>query len=268
MKKTILTTAAILLFLNIFAQEEKPCLLIGRYNTEKSFMCSPRAWISEGVNDRQEYAIKSKQFMEEHKTSNPGVEFVSEKECVIIFEFNKKSSGFDCKPLVQGIIKAATLEKCEEKFNVLLSKDSKDYATPPKIVFSWCGKGLASSQKQSLTTDHGGVSGKYTIVTKPSGGDFFVAQLTNTTTDKIATVLIRTDTGELIAEELAPGSTLTKSYKIKTLEIDVIYRNLNEPKQSYDIIQWMRDKVHDILEIKDGVFTKTQGRLNAMGTRE
>jgi hypothetical protein len=267
MKNATLTIITLLLCLNIFAQTEKPCLLIGRYNTEKSFMCSPRASVKEGVMNYDEYIIKKKEFLAEHKTDNPSVEFVSANECVIIFQFKKRISGFDCKPTVEGIIKAATLEKCKEQFNALLAKNSTDYATPPKIVFSWCGKGLASPQKQMVTTDFGGATGKFTLVKKPSGDDFFVAQLTNTTTDKIATVLIATDTGELIEEELAPGSTLTKQYKIKKLEIQVLYRKVSEPKPSYDIIKWMRDKEHDILEVKDGVFIKTKGKMGSAGVR-
>ena len=252
MKNTILTTAAILLFLNIFAQEEKPCLLIARYNTETSFMCSPRAWISEGVDDYQEYALKNKQFLEDHKKSNPSVEFVSAKECVIVYEFKANRAGFNCQPMVQGLIKAATLEKCEDQLRILIGKNPRDYASPPSIVFRWCGNGLATSQKKTITTDYGGVSGKFTLIKKPSGGDFFVAQLTNNTKDKIATVLIRTDTGDLIIEELAPGNILTKKYDIKTIEIKVIYRNSNEPKQSFDFIKVMKENTHEILEINNG----------------
>lgn len=267
MKTTILNTIAILSFLNLFAQEEAPCLLIGRYNTDKSFMCSPRKWVSEGVNDRAEYLLKSKHFKETRKTSNPSTEFVSAKECVIIYEYNRKRSGFDCQPLVQGIIKGTSIENCETQFKTLLAKNSSEYATPPNIVFSWCGKGLATSQKKSVMTDYGGVNAKYTLVKKPSGGDFFVAQFTNNTTDKLATVLIATDTGDLIERELAPGSTLTEKFEIKKLEIQVLYRKLNEPKPSYDIIQWMKEKVHDILEINNGEFIKKQGKMGSIGAR-
>ncbi|MGV8946383.1 MAG: hypothetical protein ACOH1N_08145 [Lutibacter sp.] len=267
MKKITLTTAAILLFLNIFAQEEKPCLLIVRYSTEKSSICSPRAWKSEGVDDNQEYALKKKQFIEDHKKSNPSVEFVSAKECVIVYEYKKKTSGFTCQPIVHGIIKAATLEKCEEQLRTLIGKKSSEYATPPNIVFRWSGKGLATPQKKTITADYNGVSGKFILIKKPSGNDFFVAQLTNNTTDKMATVLIATDAGDLIEEELTPGSTLTKEYEIKKLEIQVLYRKLSESKPSYDIIQWMKDKVHDILEIKNGEIIKKQGKMGSAGVR-
>ena len=267
MKKLILTTAALLFFLNVFAQEEASCLFIGRYNTDKSFMCSPRAWISEGVSDYKEYALKSKQFTEKHKPNNPSTEFVSAKECVMVYEYKKKISGFDCKPLVQGIIKAATLEKCEEQFKILIVKNANEHASPPNIIFSWCGKGLQTSQKKTITTDYGGVNGKFTLIKKPSGGDFFVAQLTNNTKDKIATVLIRTNTGDLIIEELAPGSTLTKKYDIKTIEIKVIYRKASEPKQSFDFIKVMKENTHEILEINNGQVIKKKWDATCMCIR-
>lgn len=49
-------TAFLLLFsfssINSIAQNTNPCLLIGRYDTEKKFMCSDQAWVYEEVNDR------------------------------------------------------------------------------------------------------------------------------------------------------------------------------------------------------------------------
>jgi hypothetical protein len=122
MTQLLLTAAALLFFLNIPAQQEKPFLLISRYNMEKSFMCSPRAWISEEVNDRQEYALKRNEFVQEHKTSNPSTEFISAKECVTVYEYKKKQSGFDCQPTVHGIVKGMTIESYKEQLKNRIEK--------------------------------------------------------------------------------------------------------------------------------------------------
>lgn len=60
-KKTILLIALTLMCLNIFAQEVKPCLFIGRYDKiKRGIICSDRAYVQKGVNDIVEYEqIKS-----------------------------------------------------------------------------------------------------------------------------------------------------------------------------------------------------------------
>lgn len=144
--------------MNLFAQESNPCLFIGRYDKEKSgIVCSERGWVYEEVKDIQEYEVRKKQFREEHKTDNPSTDFVSSKQCVIVYEFQKKISGWGCTPMAYSLRIGTTIENCEKEMAAYLSKYPDEFKTQPKIVFTWKGKG--GTQKPTLTEDSGGVIG-------------------------------------------------------------------------------------------------------------
>ena len=131
-KKTILLIPFILVCFNLFAQEVKPCLFIGRYDKVKKGICSDRAFVKEGVNDIQEYEEKRKAFLLQYKGENPSTNFVSTKQCVVVYEYQQKISGWDCSPSVYSVKIQATIESCEKEMAVYLAKYPKDFKTQPK----------------------------------------------------------------------------------------------------------------------------------------
>jgi hypothetical protein len=80
-----------------------------------------------------------------------------------------------------------------------------------------------------------------------------VAQLTNKTTDKLATVLLRTADGKMMVEYIYPGSILTKKYDTKKLEVQVLYQDYKVPKPTPTVIEFMKDKVREIMEDENGM---------------
>lgn len=242
--KSLLLIPFILLCFKLFAQEIKPCLFIGRYDKVKKGICSDRAFVKEGVNNIQEYEERRKQFLEEHKTENASTNFVSSKQCVIIYEFQQKISGWDCSPSVYSVKIQPTIESCEKEMAVYLAKYPKEFITQPKVVYKWQGKG--ERKKQTITEDFGGVTGKFYLVDKPNGGDFVVTQLSNKTTDKLATVLLQTADGKMTIEYLNPGETLTQKYDTKKLDVQILYQDSKKPRTEYNAnnaIQFVKDKV-------------------------
>jgi hypothetical protein len=138
-KKTLLFFAFVLTCLNTFAQSTNPCLFIGIYDSEKKFICSNKTWIREEIENRAEFEQKRLQFKEAHKNDesfSTTTEFVSDKQCVIVYEYKKKISGWDCNPIAIGIIKGATIESCKEQLAAMIAKNPNHFVTQPHIVFS------------------------------------------------------------------------------------------------------------------------------------
>ena len=263
-KKTILLIALTLMCLNIFAQEVKPCLFIGRYDKiKRGIICSDRAYVQKGVNDIVEYEQIKKQFREEHKMDNPSTDFVSSKQCVIVYEFQQKISGWDCNPLAYNLKTGLTIESCEKELVAYVAKYPKEFKTQPKIIFTWQGKG--ETQKQTITEDFGGVAGKFYLVDKPNEGALVVAQLSNKTTDKLATILLQTADGKMIVEYLNPGETLTKKYDTKKLEIQVIYQDSKTPKPELNVIKFVKDQARKQVTNENGKLKST--KIGSIGVR-
>jgi len=251
MKKLLAICLLATIYSSAFAQETKPCLFIAT-STIKNNICSDYKWVHEEVKDRQEYDLKKKQFTEENKANSytgTGGGFVSAKECVIVYEYNSKRSGFNCSPKVCGVKTGPTIEYCEKQLAAL---DPKQFASPPNIVFRWIGKGLPATQNNSITEDFGGVMAKFTSIDNATKADAVLAQFSNKTTNLLATVLVKTDDGKFIVEYLAPGSTFTKKYDSKKIEIQVIYQANNLPKPDVDITDFVKDKVRKQVTNENG----------------
>lgn len=248
MKKLIFAIFLMLVYLNIFAQEVKPCLFIGLYDEQKRGICSDRAMIQEPVQNYDEYKQKSEQFKEAHKTQKPTTKFISEKEAVIAYKYEKEIVGWKCNSKVISIRTGKTIEDCNKQLDEQLVKYPKDFTTQPTSIFTWQGKGVSSNE---YTKDYGGLKGRF-ITANTSTKNIIVAQLTNQTTDKLATVLLRTDEGKMMVEYIYPGSIFTKKYDSKKLEVQILYQDYKSPKPSYNVIEFMKGKAREILEDENG----------------
>jgi len=112
-KKAIVLIPLLLLCFKIFAQETKPCLFIGYYDTAKGY-CADRISIREEIEDLAEFKVRSQQFKAEHIGFSPFSEYVTEKQCVIICEFTTNRSAFKCLPKGRKAFKANTIEDCRK----------------------------------------------------------------------------------------------------------------------------------------------------------
>lgn len=137
-KKSISLIVFTVICLNLFAQETKPFLFIGRYNTNKT-NCSNQGWVHKEVKDRQEYELERLQYREEHK-ADVGMTYptdcVSEKECVIVYEVTRINGAFNCTQTFINYIKGFSIENCKEQLAARVAESPKDYPTQPKIIFS------------------------------------------------------------------------------------------------------------------------------------
>ncbi len=250
----VLLIVFVLSFFKISAQETKPCLFIGRYDIEKKGVCSNRTYIKEAVYDKTEYEAKRLKFREEHKDANPSTSFVSDKQCVVVYEYQMKISGFKCTPTVHRIEIGTSVEACADIVDAYYAKYPKEFNTKPTSVFTW--QGVGKSQKEVLTEDFEGVTGTFSLVTKPNGGDFTLAQFKNNTTNKKATIKVMDSNGTITEKVLEPNESITHKYETKSLEILVTYEEskANESSSVYDTI---KTQVRKMIINEDGKIKST-----------
>lgn len=132
MKKGI-TISLLLVCMNLFAQETKPCLFIGHYKSAKAD-CSDRILVREEINNKASYELRKKEFYEEHIGYSPYSDFVSEKDCVIICEF-KTRSVFNCSPAGFKAFIALTIEGCRKKMEQDIILHEKKRSVKPTSVY-------------------------------------------------------------------------------------------------------------------------------------
>ena len=253
-KTVILFITLTLSYINILAQELKPCLFIGRYDKDKTY-CSDKGWVHEEVKDKQEYELKRAEFREKHKADvgmTYPTDFFTEKECVIVYEYQRRNGSFNCDQTFVNLIRGNSVESCKDQLAKQIIKNGNNYyLSQPNIIYTWQGKG--GKQKQTVTEDFGGVAGKFFLVGESNGVDLVVAQLSNKTTNKLATVLLYTMDGKMTVEYINPGEVLTKKYNTKKLEIQVLYQDSNKPKpESTTIYNFVKDKLKKIITNENG----------------
>lgn len=134
------------------------------------------------------------------------------------------------------------LSLSEDK-NTLIASGHWTYKRVLKSIGSTEETTESTTQKQTITEEFGGVTGTFILIDKPQSGDFVVAKFVNNTNDKLASVLIKLDGGNLIIEDIEPQMSLTKKYDAKTLDIQVLYQDAKEPKKSIDIIDFVKNEV-------------------------
>ena len=131
--KKLITISLLLVGLNLFAQETKPCLFIGHYKSAKAD-CSDRILVREEINNKASYELRKKEFYEAHNGYSPYSDFVSEKNCVIICEF-KTRSVFNCSPTGFKAFIALTIEGCRKKMDQDIILYEKNRTVKPTSVY-------------------------------------------------------------------------------------------------------------------------------------
>ncbi|MFT4849913.1 MAG: hypothetical protein ACI83B_002461 [Sediminicola sp.] len=248
MKKVYLTTLSLLICLYIFAQEAKPFLFIGTFEKAKRGICSDYELVHEEIKDYAEYVLKRSKFLEEHKGKSPSTRFIGHDESVIAYQYEKKVAGWNCNSNVISTKIGKSIADCNKQLADQLEKSPKDFTTKPNIIFTWQGKG---NDKSQYTKDFGGLNGTFTSGNTDTKS-IIVAQLTNSTLDKLAYVYLKTDSGAETVEYINPGATFAKKYDTKNLEIKVIYLDSKKQKPSVDIINSIKDFVRERVTNENG----------------
>ncbi|MDP3915765.1 MAG: hypothetical protein Q8R96_18725 [Bacteroidota bacterium] len=263
MKKSISIITLLLLSFNLLAQDVKPCLFVGLYDSNKKGVCSDRAMLHEDVADFAAYKTKRTDFNAEHQTENPQTYFVAANECIITYEYEKRIAGWGCNAKVIGTKTGKTIEDCNQQLADQLAKYPRDFTTAPNTTFTWQGKGTNTSE---FTKDFGGLKGKFrsgNTATK----SIILAQFTNQTKDKLATIELSLDGGAVIKVTVNPGSTLTRKYDAKKIEILVEYTDIAAPESSFDIIENTKQKVHEIIINENGKLKPMPSSSGGPGVR-
>lgn len=213
----------------LFAQElERNCLLIAIYEVKesgKSWMCRDYTYEVENVTDREEFNLLSNDYRSKYGDLYLSLYFVSSTESSMVYEYQKEINGWNCTKKVISCVVGSTSEVCKEEMNRRYTLNIKDYKTAPNQIYSWTGNGTAVIDPAKTT-----VNGLKTVMRygkDASGQEFIVAQFTNTSTDQVALIGMTDDKGVLSLVEVPPG-TLTKRFNMKSMQIDVIYKKLEE----------------------------------------
>lgn len=248
MQKSISVIPLLLLCFNLFAQDAKPCLFVGLYDSNKKGVCSDRAMLHEDVADFAAYNIKRTAFMAGHQKENPQTYFIAANECIIAYEYEKRIVGWGCNAKVISTKRGKTIEDCNKQLADQLAKYPKDFTSQPNTIFTWQGKGTNTSE---FTNDFGGLKGKF-ISGNTATKSIIVAQFTNQTKDKLATITLKTDDGKVTKESIYPGETLTKKYDTKKIEIQVLYQDSRAPKPANEITEFIKGKIRETIINENG----------------
>jgi hypothetical protein len=124
---------------------------------------------------------------------------------------------------------------------------------------------IEKNSKSVMSEDFGGLFGTFTSV-KNDTKSIIVAQFINKTTDKTAFVSLKIDNGYETVQYITPGSTLTKSYNTKNLDIKVIYFDSQKPTPSVDIIQSTKEYVRGKVTNENGkIKSEKMGQMGVRG---
>ena len=245
--------------LQVLGQETKANLFVGIYESAKKGICSDYAYVSEEIGNYAGFAIKRKQFYETHK-NNGRTQFVDKNQAIIIYQYGKKISGWNCVSNVISFKTGKSLEECNKQLTEEVAKNPQDFLTDPKTVFSWQSVSITENTSQ-YEKDFGGLKGVFLSASTPSKS-IIVVKLTNTTKNKSAYVQLTTDGGKKHVEYIGSELTLTRKYDAKNLEISVVYEDSKKPKQSFELIQFIKSKVRDRVTSEEG---KIKSVANSVG---
>ncbi|WDF46434.1 hypothetical protein PQ459_16215 [Chryseobacterium sp. KACC 21268] len=135
------TLLFVLSFLSIqfLAQENKPRLFVGIYESAKDGFCSSYDFTKDEIEQYAEYGIKRKQFLQTY-TKSSQTTLVENDEAVIIYRYGKKEIGWNCTSKVVSYKKGKSIAECQKKLCDQQEENPTQFATKPEILFTWQGK--------------------------------------------------------------------------------------------------------------------------------
>ena len=187
--------------------------------------------------------------------------FIDKNQNVIAYQYEKKIAGWNCNSNVIGTKTSKSIEDCYKQLADQLAKYPKDFTTQPKIILTWQGK---EKSLEVYTEDFGGLSGKFTSGNTATK-NIIVAQFSNNTKGNLACVILKPDNGRETIEYIRPGTSLTKKYDTKRLNIKVIYLD-NNVEPTIEIINGIKKFVRKLI-INDNGKIKSMPLATVTGVR-
>lgn len=139
--KSFLSIMILMLFsANLSAQEVKQFLFVGIYENTKRGFCADYKFITAPITSYKEYEHRRSQFYSGLASDPKKISqtiLVENNEVIIIFSYEKKAAGWNCKSNITSAIKAKSLEDCNKSLAAMVAANPADFATPPNIDLIW-----------------------------------------------------------------------------------------------------------------------------------
>jgi hypothetical protein len=119
-----------LLSINIYAQEEKKYMYVGRYTTTKDeYQCDKMVYETLPINF-ENINTEDAKFMKAHENNRPASTYFAPWETAIVFEYTNKS----CSARQISWLSADTIDACE---TILKNRIADGEFSSANIVFRW-----------------------------------------------------------------------------------------------------------------------------------
>lgn len=116
-----------------------------------------------------------------------------------------------------------------------------------------------------LLEDFEGVKGKF-ILGELTNKNIIVTQMTNTTTDQLATITLILGNGSQEIFKLNPGETITKKYDAKKIIIKVEYQEFQNTNNQIEVMNTIKKIIRKKVTNENGIL-KSSGSDAAIGVR-
>jgi hypothetical protein len=115
-----------------------------------------------------------------------------------------------------------------------------------------------SNTKSVLFEDFEGVDGKFTLA-KLTNKAIIVAQMTNTTSDQLATITITRENGIEDKIKLNPDETITRKYDAKKIIIKVEFQEINNSNDQIQVTNTIKRIIRKSVTNENGVLKSLDG---------
>lgn len=264
------------LILPIYVKAQNAYLLMATYEKKLpgvTWICQDQVLIQESFSDINSYEIRKKELYQQYKDKNISFKLITPGESVMVFQYDKAISGWNCTKNVISIRTGKDLIACQQQIDNDVKKWPNDYKTIPKAIFQ--RDATVQNGKVIAKQNWDGLDIEFTSVTLRSGEQFVVVRAKNTLSDKtamIGTFLIlnsnqeinnkptqehRLDPGQSISFQLRPAA----DYKLGLQLIEN-----SKTGKSFSVIQWVKEHVRAQVT-KKGSVNENKGRNAVLGVR-
>ena len=240
----------------------------------RSWMCRNYTFIQEDVIDLKAFETRRKELLTQYKDQSILVRLVSPDEAVMVFEYDKTISGWNCTKKVVAIRIGKDLASCQRQIDEDVRTWPNDYKSPPKSIFQRGPSSATGTQVVKQNWD--GVEIEYTYISKGENDRFVVIKAKNTLADKTAVIgqfLIVNSKQEVAMKPvqqlfLNPGERTVFKLDAKgdyKLGLQLVPpQKKNEP---FSVIQWVKEQIRSQVT-KDGyIYDTKKGKIASIGVR-
>lgn len=252
-------------------------LLIATYELKepgRSWMCRNYAYFQEELIDVKAYESRRKEIYTQYKDNEVTVRLVAPDEAVMVFEYEKSISGWNCTKKVIAVRTGKDLASCQRQIDDDVRTWSNDYKTSPKSIFQ---RGPATeSGKQVIKQNWDGIQIEYTYLTNAGAERFVVVRAKNTLVDKTAVIgqfLVVNSKQELAMKpineyRLGPGQSMVIQLKpAADYSLGLQLVKPDKKTESFSIIEWAKKHIRAQVSKKGYIEDAKREKLPSIGVR-